>query len=138
MEQENYLINQRVTFNTVIQSTLLASYTFSTDSQRVGIDPALKDVILKYVPWLGFWLICYAFLGVLAALIAHDALGEKAGMVIERWKTTEDAREIPDLLPSNSVGGGNIFIHYLGLFCGPWAFLAFGFFWVVIIVSSSF
>ncbi len=133
IKHEYYLINQRVKFNTVIQSALLASYTFLANPTRKIVNAEIRDLVVSCTPWIGLLVTCNAIVGVSIALYAQRKIRKKSDKVLERWKRSEKNKSIEDILPVNSHGGSNKLLFISGVIFGPWPFIIFGFFWIFVL-----
>lgn len=134
MEHEDVLVNQRITFNTVVQTALVTSFIFAgnflsskqVSNFRIGVCGA------------GIFLVIYALIGVISAVYASNQLTNKCQLVINKWKIcTNIPADIKELIPKRANGGGSVNCHRVGSIFGPWTFLSFGFFWFYALKSIT-
>lgn len=130
MEHEDVLVNQRITFNTVIQGALITCFIFAENLK--ALSGSTIGSIRVGLALVGIVLVGYAFIGILAAVKAADSLASRCDDVLTKWKVWAE-KEQPTLAPFVPVhprGGNSKRWHFWGFWFGPWAFLTFFFVWI--------
>ena len=131
IEHEDILVNQRITFSTVVQTALVTLFALS---ENFISDEILLVSFRKSACVLGIGMVVYAFVGVLTAIAASNRLGKRCSDVIAAWKQSMSCdHALHNLLPKRGSGGGSRCIHMFGSIFGPWTFLSFGLFWVYVL-----
>jgi hypothetical protein len=133
MEHEDTLVNHRITFSSVIQTALVTAFVFAHNlSQHTG-EEAAKDVdvliIRRSICVIGLIMVVYAFIGIMAAVVAWRKLARKATEVLVLWRAHAATQEPVVPIPERPYGGGSATVDVIGTIFGPWAFLVFAVLW---------
>ena len=71
IEREDGLVNNRLTWILTTQGLLFTAFALTASE---GIDPNIKDILLKALPWIGLLVGLVGCLGILAANLAIQGL----------------------------------------------------------------
>ena len=120
------LINARLTWLLTIQGFLFGTYGLIVASQKPWVPWALS--VLRWLSGFGAALSILAFVSILAARLAANALCEK-------WENLPHSRTFTDLMPKIRGGGHPLapMLGYTAAMFIPWALCAI---WVVLFVLS--